>query len=69
MVEVSRAIGELNDVALVAGLEAEVAVEVEDRMRVLQADLNALGIFVGLEEICDLVVVVGVVEDVCGREA
>lgn len=42
MVEVSRPVGEFYDVALVAGLEAEVAIEVEDGMRVLQADLYVL---------------------------
>lgn len=69
MVEISRAIGELNNVALVTGFEAKVSVEIEDGMRVLEADLNALWIFVGLEEIRDFVVVIGVVKDVSGRES
>ena len=69
MVEIPRAVGELNDIALIACLEAQVAVEVEYWMRVLEADLYVFGVFVGFEEVCDLVVVVGVVEDVGRREA
>lgn len=69
MVEVSRPVGEFYDVALVAGLEAEVSIEVEDGMRVLKADLYVFRIFVSLEEVRDFVVVIGVVEDVSRREA
>lgn len=69
MVEVPRPVGKFYDVALVTSLETEVAIEVENGMRVLETDLYVFRIFVGFEEIRDLVVVVGIVEDVGRRES
>jgi hypothetical protein len=42
MVEISRSIGQLNHVALIVGLEAQVTIDIQDGMSILKAYLNAI---------------------------
>ena len=51
MVEITGAVGQLDDVADVVGLETEISVEVEDGVCALETDSDFIAVFEALQRL------------------